>query len=271
VKIVYFSSKSAYEAKRTKLLKQAMIGVAVVGSGVVIYNWLSTPIPPKLPCPTIKEDSTCSELIKELLTESNENKKQIAAMHQGMVTAGILAPSNQGIVEWLLSWKPLFLNALMSTLVTASLSPVLKYFKIFDQAVDNIVGKVFYQNNLTWYLAHRAHLPAAFADLENLAERLDQGQAIASELETSWAILVRQVESILGYIDFRKKSLGSYVRERANEISHRIAEQVTGSATQLEQKSTGLGSSYKELIAVTRSKLDIQLRAFADIELIDLD
>src|SRR6516225_3655895 len=131
VKIVYFSSKSAYEAKRTKLLKQAMIGVAVVGSGVVIYNWLSTPIPPKLPCPTIKEDSTCSELIKELLTESNENKKQIAAMHQGMVTAGILAPSNQGIVEWLLSWKPLFLNALMSTLVTASLSPVLKYFKIF--------------------------------------------------------------------------------------------------------------------------------------------
>lgn len=268
-KIIYFKAKVDWEIKRGKLIKKAMVGAALVGTGVVAYQWLSEPVIPPMPCPNIKGEFNCNEVMKDFLT-----KMDLVVAKQDAISKGISAITPSGdysIGGWFQWGKTLFWGALMNQLVLASLSPFGRYFKMFDESVDKVVARLFHESRLTWYLAHRVSLPVVFAEIESIAERIDKNEPVLTELKTDWALLVIQIESILGFMEYRMSSMGSYLLERGVQISQRVKDAVNDTASSLDQLAISSQPTYKQTLGAMRTKIDQQLHAFADIETIDIN
>ncbi|HEX2977934.1 MAG TPA: hypothetical protein VHO47_02350 [Candidatus Babeliales bacterium] len=266
-KINYFKAKVEWEIKRGKLIKKAMVGAAVIGAGVVAYQWLSEPVIPPLPCPNIKGELNCDEVIKNFLPKIDLIIVKQEAMSK---TISTIAPNGDYSLGGWFQWgKTLFWGALMNQLAIASLSPFGRYFKMFDESVDKVVARLFHESRLTWYLAHRVSLPVVFAEIESMAERIDNNQPVLTELKTDWALLVIQIESILGFMEHRMSSMGSYLHERGLQISQSVKDAVDETASSLEQLVISSQPMYKQTLGAMRTKIDQQLHAFADIETID--
>lgn len=278
-----YQKEITYKFKRGALVKKAALGSALVAISYLMYRLnamdASIPVPaaPKLDLTTEEKEEELMSLVIEMCKKGEKNAQMI---NEFMIQGKKFCDDNGypfsdkplGWGQWARGWGNWFARTFTLSFIggvaSLSLSPIMKYFKAFDAAVDKGVNRIFPDSSISWYLTTHANLPMVFNDLSRQAGKIDlqTQQKGNTEFESSWNILVNQIERILGYIAFRNESLGLLLKERGAQISAHLTILIN---QRVEYMAMNQPQSYVDWIKDLRSELDDQLHAFLEIEQID--
>ena len=282
----------AQEIKRKKVAQKAIILSLIATSGYLTYRWLSPETALELPANEPKEITLPSESVEVQIAQIGEVTKDIGkkvthllrldtASRQGSLLS---FDSLKSYATWI---GGLFGNALIFGIAGNTISPLMKYFKKLESFTDRAVGKIFHEVNLKWFLTTRVQLPAIFNDLETLTKQLDQeiekkqhdGRDHLTEehefhkkcLARSWSIFIKQMECVLGFIEYRRATFVPLVKERSNQIAQHVFQIVFKTANDIKVKMVdeNIPVTYTDILNNMRTCLDQELKTFVDIEVID--
>jgi len=278
--VAKYQKEIAYKFKRGSLVKKAALGSAFVAIAYVTYRLSITDVPvPSVPKPPLTEEE--KEELKHIVIEMcKKGEKNLQLMNEFIIQGKKFCDNNGyylsdktlGWGEWAKGWGNWFARTFALSFVggvaSLSLSPIMKYFKAFDAAVDKGVNRIFPDSSISWYLTTHANLPMVFNDLNRQAGKIDKqtAQNDNTEFESSWKILVNQVERILGYIAFRNESFGPLLKERGIQMSINLTALVN---QRVDNIAVNTPQSYADWIGALRTDLDDELHAFLEIEQID--
>jgi hypothetical protein len=284
---------TAQEIQRKSVAQKAIIISLLATSGYFAYRW-AYPVENviELPADEPQEITIPKESLEVQIAQIGEYAKQTNKMVTFSFNAD-MADKQKSLLSFdsLKSYAywigGLFGNALIFGIAGNTISPLMKYFKQLESFTDRAVGKVFHEVNLKWFLTTRVHLPAIFSDLEMLTKQLDElvekkqhDSAInfisehefhQKSLNQSWAIFIKQMEGVLGFMEYRRATFVPLVQERVNQIAHHVFQVVFKTANDLQLKSAdeNMSVTYTDILQSMRTALDRELKTFVDIEVID--
>ncbi len=227
--VEHCKEKVAADLKRNSYVRVGIVASMIVGGGVGIYALFGDG---KAPSPLVP---ITAEEISRAETES-----MIKHIYSCMKDQGCSANSS-----WLKRWGNRlggqFVLALLGAIANVTLQPFIKYFKVFNTCVDNVVGSVFHDADFTWFTTQRSTLWPLIDDIEYQAaaikEQINKASADSGvrtkkdytyyRITTSntWALCVHQLESILGFMQLKSESFSAVSRlhaDHAKAIANKI-------------------------------------------------
>lgn len=281
-----------HEIKRKKIAQKAIIFSLIATSGYLTYRWLSPDAAVELPVDQPKEIALPKESLEIQIAHIGEYVKQTNKIVTYSLNANAATKQRSFLslesLKSCASWiGGLFGNALIFGIAGNTISPLMKYFKKLESFTDGAVSKIFHEVNLKWFLTTNAHLPAIFNDLETLSKQLDQEiekmQNDLSDslrvhhefhkkcLSQSWSIFIKQMERVVGFIEYRRRTFVPLVKERSSQIMQHVFQIVFKTANDIKAKVTDekMPVNYVDILNNMRTCLDQELKTFVDIEVID--
>lgn len=278
-----YQEEIAYKFKRGSLVKKAALGSALVAIAYLTYRMntldssVSAPAAPKLDLTLEEKKEELMNKVIELCkkngaiskaTEENANTIKRLLEDNGYYVSGTKLGWGQWASGWGNWFARMFTLSFVGSVASLSISPIMKYFKAFDAAVDKGVNRIFPYASIDWYLTTHANLPMVFNDLKREANKLDKQNDLSQtvEFEASWNLLVNQIERVLGYISYRNELFGPLLKERGAQISANLATLVN---QKVDCIAINQPQSYVDWIGDLRTAMDDELHAFLEIEHID--
>ncbi len=272
-------------------IKKVLIGATVTVGAVLLYRWMTKDVlesaKPLInygfgivaPSAFSRERNlrNIQQGLDDLKKDVNLIVRHEAALNQFLQDKGyaVGAPLTWG--QTVRSWGSwcgnLMAVSFFSTIVSASMSPLLKYFKAFDTAFDGRMNAWFPEKSMKWYLVHRISLPQTFAQLEQGAKKLTpaglpDAEGRLQELVASWQIFIMQMERLLGFINYRTQELDPLCQRRADQIFQQIHDAIQQTSIKLNECQSSSKSECAALLDTMRVTLDQELHAFIEIEAI---
>lgn len=172
----------------------------------------------------------------------------------------------------------------VASMLLSTVSPFTKYLRILDKGMDSLIDRIFYHEDLNWYLATHTTLFDVLAQTEKHAEVLaEQAQPAGdfayhfSGFADSLNISLQQLEQVLGFMSYKiggleKKSPLNAKRacNLTERFFSRINEQVDQMNVLLKKMPLEMsaGQSLKVKLAELRSCVQESLHAFVAIEFV---
>jgi hypothetical protein len=166
-----------------------LIGIgALVASGYTLSYMFASPTPAS----PISSDEAAT-----LLADIRSAAKELAGLRE-----------RKG--EWFsdmkhLLWSTIFFNV-VGVLVTNTMNPIVKYFKVLDEKMEKLSNKIFYTPSIEWYVNTHCPIMKAFELMENDINR-DQSSnpAYNDIIINDWTLCVELIESLLGFMQYAIK------------------------------------------------------------------
>lgn len=188
---------------------------------------------------------------------------------------------------------------ILAQIIAGSFVPFMKYFDLFDQKLNNFIGNYFFTADLPWFIKKRADAKHTFDDVCRYAALCDgnvqeaQQYALRSEyahewnvavknetgerendrvyylqsLRTSWNLMARQLEAVLGFMNYRLQNKKIAVhKERVQSMVEHIIARYQVCATQLQQAMHDTTTPLYPIVKGLRSELENELVSFVQLE-----
>ena len=281
-----YQEKVIKELKRNTYIKIGLltVGAAATSYGVYQLFFPALPIAPIIPSNVAEKETTLSDLSQKLDRFENEfqlYRGTINGQAELLTEVGYNAAPKDWWT-WTKGWSKYmgrqYITITLASVISGTLTPFTKYFKMLDTAVDTMIDKVFYDANLNWYVTTHTNLPNLLAELEKHAENFNKPSEVdfsyhRNGLLHTWNLSLNQIESVLGFIAFKSDLLARESEsnmQRAKNLADRLENQVNDTALSV-QTTMNQGSSAGDLvqkIKELRSVLQDSLHTFATIEVL---
>ena len=238
----FYHEKVSKELRKNKYVRVG-VAVALLGAtGFCGYKiFFGIPNKPTIVPPLEKtEGQECSN--SELKKALEDAQETIRAQNKIMVDKGLM-PDTSTWSGWLKSWGSFFgqqyLIIGLAQVVGGTLTPFSKYFKKMDTVVDGMIGKVFHDEDLNWFITSHTNIFDLLDQLEKptLAMK-DNPTEQHSFFVNTWQLSVQQLSSIVGFMQYKIAELKKTSIEnahRAQIIAGRVVNATNETSEQLQK------------------------------------
>lgn len=222
--IVSKTEKIAEEFNKIDLIKKGLVTSSLLISGVILYKIMNpTPepisMPLELPKPVnqMNNDQVVEQLRREVhkLAIRNNGQHRIIAQQAELLSElgyNTTPLSWQWFKGYLKSFGRYYVTISIAQIVSGTLTPVTKYFKKLDAAVDRVIAKLFPQGDVNWFIDEHCGLFDLFDQLETdvcgmiQAQAHDESLYYVDSFAKTWALSVGQLEAVFGFMQYKAQS-----------------------------------------------------------------